>query len=71
MPRRELNDAVLGPVSSIDSNDKGFLDIQKKIRDFVLRNDDYFEAMISWWKNATKTSREQTVMHISMQWSGL
>lgn len=30
MPRRELIDAVLGPVSSIDSNDKGFLDIQKK-----------------------------------------
>ncbi len=47
MPRRELNDAVLAPVSSIDSNDKEFLDIQKKIRDFVLRNDDYFEAMKS------------------------
>ena len=47
MPRHELNDAVLGPVSSIDSNDKEFLEIQKKIRDFVLRNDDYFEAMKS------------------------
>ncbi|MCR5633054.1 MAG: hypothetical protein K6F60_06125, partial [Eubacterium sp.] len=47
MPRYELNDAVLDPVSSINSNNKEFLEIQKKIRDFVLRNDDYYEALKS------------------------
>ena len=45
MPKSEYNTEVFSPVNNIKSNDQGFLNIQQKIRDYFLQNEEYYDAM--------------------------
>ena len=74
MPKSEYNNEVFSPVNNIKSNDQGFLNIQQKIRDYFLQNEEYYDAMetgkaadggpvISFQENRKNIVRNQTPIY--------